>query len=262
MFLQPVRLKKNFNCSNEAIVLRRRPVVKSMQKAGLGPSAFVIETLHRSQAVCFDVDSTFCQDESIDEIAKFLGVGEEVAALTSRAMGGSMDFKSALEGRLSIMAPAKKDIDNFLVKSPHLITPGIPELVKLLQAQNKLVFLVSGGFRQVIHPLAIQLGIPLENVFANLLLFKDDGSYAGFDESEFTCRSGGKPAAVRHIKKTFMLDSVVMVGDGATDLEARIEGAADLFIGYGGVVERRNVAEKADWYIYNMQQFIDVLKAS
>ncbi|GAX84303.1 hypothetical protein CEUSTIGMA_g11725.t1 [Chlamydomonas eustigma] len=238
---------------------RGQTVMKCAQKEGLEPSAYVIEALRHSKAICFDVDSTFCQDESIDEIAKFLGVGEEVAALTSRAMGGTMDFKSALEGRLSIMAPTQRDIENFLMKHPHQITQGIPELVKLLQAQNKAVFLVSGGFRQIIHPLAIHLGIPLENVFANSLVFKADGTYAGFDENEFTCRSGGKPAAIRHIKETFFLEPVVMVGDGATDLEARLEGAADLFIGYGGVVERRNVAEKADWYIYNIQQMIDIL---
>ena len=42
-----------------------------------------------------------------------------------------------------------------------------------------------------------------------------------------------------------------MVGDGATDMEARLEGAADLFIGYGGVVERKNIAEKADVSLNN-----------
>ncbi|GFH23286.1 phosphoserine phosphatase [Haematococcus lacustris] len=51
-----------------------------------------------------------------------------------------------------------------------------------------------------------------------------------------------------------------MVGDGATDLEARLEGAASLFIGYGGVVMRPNIAAKADWYITSIQQFIDALE--
>lgn len=49
---------------------------------------------------------------------------------------------------------------------------GIPELVKKLQSQGKAVFLVSGGFRQVIHPIAESLGIPIGNVYANQLLFK------------------------------------------------------------------------------------------
>jgi len=56
--------------------------------------------------------------------------------------------------------------------APLLAHPGIPELVAKLQSQGKGVFLVSGGFRQVIHPIAESLNIPVSNVFANQLLFK------------------------------------------------------------------------------------------
>ena len=201
-----------------------------------------------------------CQDESIDEIAAYLGVGEQVAALTTQAMGGSVDFKTALTQRLGVMKPSEHAIEQFLLSHPHKISPGIPELVQLLRQQGKEVFLVSGGFRQVIHPLADSLGIPLSNVFANTILFNPDGSYAGFDDKEFTCASGGKPRAIFHIKERFGLSPAVMVGDGATDLEARLEGAAELFIGYGGVVERKNIADKADWYIYSIDEMIKVLK--
>ena len=108
--------------------------------------------------------------------------------------------------------------DSFFLAA-RVMSAGIPELVKLLRSQGKQVFLVSGGFRQVIHPLATSLDIPLSHVFANTILFKvhleyptqmsrtvfsalgrtfqnilqhsgaqEDGTYAGFDESEFTCR--------------------------------------------------------------------------
>eukprot|EP00798_Chlamydomonas_sp_ICE-L_P015151 gene15151-21217_t len=72
--------------------------------------------------------------------------------------------------------------------------------------------------------------------------------------------SGGKPDAIRHIKETFDLETVVMVGDGATDLEARLEGAADVFIGYGGAAVRANVAAKADWYVFDFHRVVDALK--
>lgn len=48
------------------------------------PCPLVLSTWRSARAVCFDVDSTLCTDESIDEIAAFLGVGEQVAALTSQ----------------------------------------------------------------------------------------------------------------------------------------------------------------------------------
>ncbi|PNW83855.1 hypothetical protein CHLRE_04g217955v5 [Chlamydomonas reinhardtii] len=222
----------------------------------------VAQKLRHAEAVCFDVDSTFCEDESIDELAAYLGVGEQVAALTAKAMGGTVEFKEALRTRLGVMHPSRQAVDKFLADHPHRVTKGIPELVALLKARGQEVFLVSGGFRQIIHPLAESLGIPLSHVFANSILFDHDGRYAGFDESEFTCRSGGKPAAIRHIKEKYGYEEVVMVGDGATDAEARSEGAASLFIGYGGVVVRPTVAAQADWYIMDIQQMIDVLKAA
>ena len=56
---------------------------------------------------------------------------------------------------------------------------GILELVQLLQKRGTAVALVSGGFRQIIEPIAASLGIPTSHVHANLLLFEDDGSYSG-----------------------------------------------------------------------------------
>ena len=53
---------------------------------------------------------------------------------------------------------------------------------------------------------------------------------------------------------------LAMVGDGATDLEARQPGGADIFIGYGGVVERPSIAAKADWYVYDIRDLIQALQ--
>lgn len=62
------------------------------------------------------------------------------------------------------------------------------------------MYLISGGFRDIINPIADTLKIARTQVYANTLLFNDDGSYAGFDESEFTSKTGGKPAAILDIK--------------------------------------------------------------
>lgn len=91
---------------------------------------------------------------------------------------------------------------------------------------------------------------------------QDAGEYAGFDRDEFTSRSGGKPAAIRDIRARRGVRRVVMVGDGATDLEARTEqGAACLFVGYGGVVVRDNVAAAADWYVRRIDDLTEALSA-
>lgn len=78
----------------------------------------------RLQLVCFDVDSTFCTDESIDELAAFIGKGEEVAALTRRAMGGSMKFQDALKARLDCMNVSEQDLEAFKKEHPAELSPG------------------------------------------------------------------------------------------------------------------------------------------
>lgn len=224
------------------------------------PTAGTIATLGALDGICFDVDSTFCQDESIDELAEFLGCGDVVRELTAKAMGGNVLFQDALKARLDAMSPSSADVDRFLVEHPHLLSDGIQELLDVLRQRGVKVFLVSGGFRQIIEPLAEQLGIPKAHVFANNLLFdQPDGRYAGFDPEEFTSRSGGKKEAVIHIKKRFGLETIAMVGDGATDAEAKGDEGAKLFIGYGGTVFREGVAERADWYVMRIEEITDAL---
>eukprot|EP01098_Paradermamoeba_levis_P003917 TRINITY_DN1730_c0_g1_i1.p1 TRINITY_DN1730_c0_g1~~TRINITY_DN1730_c0_g1_i1.p1 ORF type:complete len:132 (+),score=32.38 TRINITY_DN1730_c0_g1_i1:72-467(+) len=121
-------------------------------------------------------------------------------------MGGSTTFQEALTQRLNIIKPNK---------------PKQREFIKLLQAQNKKVFLISGGFRLVIADIAKLLSIDEDHIFANRLLFNDDGSYQGFDENEPTSRSGGKATVIQTIKEKWKVNDVVMVGDGSTDLETK-----------------------------------------
>jgi phosphoserine phosphatase len=207
------------------------------------------------------VDSTLCEDESIDELAAFLGKGEAVAALTAAAMGGSTKFEDALEARLGLMQPSSSDVDAFLAAHPPRLSPGIPDLVARLHARGVAVFLVSGGFRAIINPIADALAIPRDRVHANTILFDPaSGEYAGFDRAEHTSRSGGKLAAVQAIRASdAALHPVVAIGDGITDAEAVAPGGADIFIGYGGVVERPAVAARADWFVNDIQTLIDAL---
>jgi len=58
-------------------------------------------------------------------------------------------FQDALTDRLSIIQPSKHDISTFLEKHPFKFTPGLVELIELLHKKGKIVYLVSGGFRQV-----------------------------------------------------------------------------------------------------------------
>ncbi|KAM0910861.1 hypothetical protein ACQ4PT_013869 [Festuca glaucescens] len=232
-----------------------------VSKASLGlanrqPSKDVLETWRNADAVCFDVDSTVCLDEGIDELADFCGAGQAVAEWTAKAMTGTVPFEEALSARISLIKPSLSQVEDCLEKSPPRISPGIADLIKKLKAINTEVFLVSGGFRQMIKPVAFQLGIPTENIRANQLLFGTSGESAGFDPTEPTSRSGGKAVAVQQIRQDRGYKTVIMIGDGATDLEARQPGGAVLFICYAGVQMREAVAAKADWTVFDFQELI------
>lgn len=225
------------------------------------PSEEVLAMWRGAKAVCFDVDSTVCVDEGIDELAAYLGAGEAVAAWTAKAMGGNVPFQDALSARLELMTPSRDSVDGFLKANPPRLSKGIDTLVSTLQSRGTDVYLVSGGFRQMIGPVADLLGVPRSNIYANNILFSDsDGAYAGFDKEEFTSRSGGKANAIMHLKKQHGYHPMVMVGDGATDLEARTDGGAEIFIGYGGIQVRDKVALGADWFVYSFEPLIDALK--
>lgn len=203
------------------------------------------EQLKRAQIVCFDVDSTIITEEGIDELAQFCGKGAEVAALTKEAMGGSMTFQEALKRRLDIIKPSQRQIREFLKTHPSTVSAGVRELIDQLRQNSAEIYLVSGGFDCLIEPVADALEVPLCNLFANKLYFQFNGSYAGFDTSQVTSKSGGKGEAIKIIKGRFNSDKVVaMVGDGMTDLEAC--PPADLFIGYGGNAVREEVQKRAD----------------
>ncbi|XP_048137756.1 phosphoserine phosphatase, chloroplastic-like [Rhodamnia argentea] len=223
------------------------------------PSKEVLDLWRNADAVCFDVDSTVCVDEGIDELAEFCGAGKAVAEWTARAMGGSIPFEEALAARLSLFNPSLSQVQDFLNKRPPRISPGINELIMKLKANKTDVYLISGGFRQMINPVASILGIPPENIFANQLLFGSSGQFLGFDTNEPTSRSGGKATAVQQIRKAYGYKSLVMIGDGATDLEARKPDGADLFISYAGVQLREAVAAKADWLVFNFKDLINSL---
>jgi phosphoserine phosphatase len=207
------------------------------------------------------VDSTVCEDEGIDELAAFQGVGEQVAALTASAMGGGLPFETALSQRLALIRPSSSAVAAFLAQHPPRLSPGIKRLVGALQARGTSVYLVSGGFTQMIHPVARLLGVPVERVMANTLLFHPTtGEFADFDRAAHTSRSGGKAAAIASIRAAHpQLHPVVMIGDGATDAEARGPGGADAFVCYGGVIARPAVAARADWFVTSFDPLIAAL---
>ncbi|PNG99890.1 Phosphoserine phosphatase, chloroplastic, partial [Tetrabaena socialis] len=242
--------------------------VKSAYTPKTEPTDRVLSIWRKVDAVCFDVDCTVTINDSLDLLAEFMGVKEEVEALTNKAMDGSISLAQSLEDRLSIINCSPTDVRNFITANPpsSRLTPGIKDLITALKARGVHIYLISGGFRELILPLAAYLGIPKENVFANRMNWQWDDETGeptklmGFDLSEPTAHNQGKVEAIAGIRQRNPYNTVVMIGDGITDLEAvQQTGGADLFIGFGGVIERPMVAADAEWFVYDYATLVRTL---
>lgn len=215
------------------------------------------EAIKKADAVCFDVDSTVITEEGIDVLATSLGVGDAVSKLTASAMGGTTLFQNALKARLDLIKPSIENLENIQKEHPLQFTPRLEALIEILHKKGKNIYLVSGGFRQMINPIALQLGISISNIYANNLFFTEDGEYNGFDTNEPTSKDGGKAKVVQELIDKYDYKCVIMIGDGATDMQARPPAKA--FIGYGGIIEREKVKNGADWFIKDFNEILSIL---
>lgn len=224
-----------------------------------GKEAEVRRRWQSADAVCFDVDSTLCVDEMINEFAKYLRCNE-IAKFTEDAMNGEISFHESLRIRLNILKPTREQLKDFIRQRKVRLTPGAEALVAELHVRHIPVYLISGGFLPMILPVAKQLGIPDSNIYANEMLFDGNGFYTGFDGTRITSDSGcdcfGKAVVCRKLKDEKGYKNLVMIGDGVTDLEASTQ--ADLFVGFGGNRCREVVKRKASWFVYDL----DTLRAS
>ena len=195
--------------------------------------------------VIFDCDSTLSEIEGISELAR--DHRAEIDALTDEAMRGSIPLEQVYKKRLELVRPPRGRILGLGARYIQTLVPHAYETVARLKSEGIHVRIMSGGLRQAVLIVARELGIEDEAVDAVDVYFNEDGSYAGFDESSPLAYSGGKLAVVQRIIEQ-LPRPIMLVGDGATDLEAR--PAIDMFVGFAGVIARPPVVAQADIVVH------------
>jgi phosphoserine phosphatase len=166
--------------------------------------------------IVMDVDSTFIQDEVIDMLAARAGVEQEVADITARAMNGELDFEESLRERVKMLAGlSAAAIEGVL--NDIVLTPGAATLCRTLNRLGYQVALVSGGFIDVVKPLADRIGVV--NVRANKLEI-EDGKLTGGLTGPIIDRAA-KAQALRDFADLYNipLSRTIAIGDGANDLD-------------------------------------------
>jgi phosphoserine phosphatase len=194
--------------------------------------------------ICFDCDSTLSKIEGIDELANWAGVGEAMVRLTDAAMNGELPLEAVYGKRLENIQPNRASIEKLGDLYIKQIVDGVKTVFATLIGQSREVHVISGGLRQAILPLAGLLGVPESHVHAVDVHFNADGSYNGYDADSLLARSGGKGEVCKQLLRD--RKSLVIIGDGKTDMEAKQPGVT--VIGFGGVCSRQVVRESADYF--------------
>jgi HAD superfamily phosphoserine phosphatase-like hydrolase len=199
----------------------------------------------------FDFDSTLVRVETLESLADLALAGRadadairaEVAELTDKAMAGEIDFGQALRRRLALL-PLRRD--HVLALADRILDEGTPSVRRNLRFFNEnadRIFILSGGFREIIAPIATRLGVAPDRVLCNDLMYDAEGRVTGVDAANPLSRENGKPEVIRDLG---LSGPVVMVGDGWNDAEVKLKGAADRFYAFTEVVRRGPVVEVAD----------------
>jgi phosphoserine phosphatase len=163
-----------------------------------------------------DVDSTLIQQEVIDMLADFAGVMPEVKAITELAMSGELDFKQSLEQRVGLLEGLSEEILNQL--RPEIsLTPGVAELISAVHAHGGKIGAVSGGFSQILAPLAAEIG--LDYWMANNLEVVD-GKLTGRVTGPII-DAEAKASALKDWARDagISTENTIAIGDGANDIQ-------------------------------------------
>jgi phosphoserine phosphatase len=171
---------------------------------------------HAKKLIVMDVDSTLIQQEVIELLAAKAGVQEQVVAITESAMRGELDFAESLRARVALLKGLPESVIAE-VQTEVSLTPGARTLVQTLHKLGHIVALVSGGFTEVIKPIAADLNIA--HYRANSLEISD-GLLTGRVQGTIVDRAG-KAEALREFAaiEGVSLEQTIAIGDGANDLD-------------------------------------------
>jgi D-3-phosphoglycerate dehydrogenase len=209
----------------------------------------------------FDFDSTLVRIETLEVLADIALAGApdaaairaEVGALTDQAMAGELPFGEALRRRLALLPVTRTHVAELAARILDEGTPSVRRNLRFFRENAGRIIILSGGFREIIAPLAAHLHVPAEQVLCNDLIYDADDRVVGVDEANPLSQAGGKPTLIRSLN---LPGPVVMIGDGWTDAEVKLEGVAHRFHAFTEIVRRDRVVAAADTEAPSMDEFL------
>jgi D-3-phosphoglycerate dehydrogenase len=206
--------------------------------------------------IIFDFDSTVADVESLDFLYKSVIQGHpdheallaDFEAITNQGMSykDKIPFDESLSMRIQLLIKAgatKEHVDQVAKVIMGKLSQSFESNKDFFKGNSDHIYVVSGGFEEVIIPATNKLGIKPDHVYANRFVYDDTGRIVGIDDTRLTSKQYGK---ANTIKSLGLAGSSIIVGDGSTDMEIRDMGVADKFIAYTQYAKRDEVVTRAD----------------
>tara|TARA_B100000315_G_C14431657_1_gene520414 strand:- start:3 stop:668 length:666 start_codon:yes stop_codon:yes gene_type:complete len=208
-----------------------------------------------------DFDSTFIQAEALEELADVAlkkhknknAILSKIKTITNKGMEGKISFPVSLSTRIELLGANKKHIKKLIPKIGTKISCSFMQNKKFFERYYENIYIISGGFKEVIGPIVAPFQIKEKNIFANTFLFNKAGEIIGIDKNNLLAQEQGK---VKQVKKLKLYGATYVLGDGYTDYEIKKEGAAHKFVAFTENVVRQSVVQKADFVAKNFDEFI------
>lgn len=220
-----------------------------------------------------DFDSTLVTVETLDLLAQMVlkdhpereKVISQIEEITKLGMEGKIAFDVSLKKRLKLLTIRKEHLEEIKKLLVEKVTPSVLKNKAFFEKHKDTIYIISGGFKDLILPVAKILGIAETHILANEFILKN-GNVTGINPKNPLSKKGGKAKAVSGLK----LDGdIFVIGDGMTDWEikekvskvSRVSNVSKAkskftFVAFTENVFRESVVEKSDYSVPNFDEFL------
>lgn len=203
------------------------------------------------QYFVIDFDSTFTKVEALDILGEIALEGhpeketrlQKIKDITDLGMAGEMSLRESLIQRIQLLNGNKSHLPELIRRLSKLVSKSIERNKIFFEEHSESTYIISNGFKEFIIPVVTQLGIKSDHVFANDMVFDEEGNIIDLNRANVLSENGGK---VKQIQSLKLNGNVSMIGDGYTDYEVRKAGMARNFYAYTENIERDPVKKNAD----------------
>jgi len=207
-----------------------------------------------------DFDNTFIQTETLEELAEIVNCDSitkaKIEQITEQGMRGQISFHHALNQRLELINMTREHVEICTNNLKSNISESFKRKQGWLLKHAEHIIILSGGFKDIIDPIAVEFGFSPEQVFANELVYDAQGKVVGVNESNPLAHDQGKAKVAASILSG--QESATMLGDGYNDYALKQAGIAGQFYLFVENIYRKELEKYADRIISSLDEITEI----